>query len=179
MKKKILLIFLSFVCFIIKAQKSAIIDSTDIILKGWINEISTETYMTHFNIRGVSKELYTAELKLVNLSIEDYQKGKYQYALDDMNKVIKLNRFPEVERIKLFIQTMVAIKLDQHFKARKWYYVSQNKIAILSFARLSKNVENQKLPYKINNYRRVRGARITALCIGAGVLFILGTISGG
>ena len=177
--KKIILLFLLILSGInTNAQMSAPADSTVAIIKEWIHEISSQSYMDYLNIRGITKELHAANLKLINLSLEDYEKGKYQHAFEDINEVKKIDNFPEVKRIKLFILTMTKIKLHKHFKARKWYYVSKNKMTASSFARLQKNVENQKLPYNIDNYKKVRGARTTALFIGAGVLFISGTIGG-
>ena len=75
--------------------------------------------------------------------------------------------------------TMSEVKLNQHFKARKWYYVSKNKMAAPSFVRLKTNIENQKLGYKIDNYQRKRRARITPLIIGAVILGVIGTVGGG
>jgi hypothetical protein len=163
----------------VDAQKSVAIDSTDAIVKEWIEVISNEEYINHVSIRGITREQHSSNLKLINLSLADYEKGKYQYAFEDINQIKNADNFPEVERIKLFLQTMTEIKLNNHFKARKWYYVSKNKTPIQSFSRLHKNVENQNLSYNIDNYKRVRGRRITALFIGAGAFFLIGEIGNG
>ena len=84
----------------------------------------------------------------------------------------------EIKRVKLFLLTMTQIRLYKHFKARKWYYVSKNKTSVASFSRLQKNVENMKLPYKIDNYRKVRKSRITALIVGGAVLGIVSEVAG-
>jgi len=177
MKKMLLLFLLILQRIDANAQKFVPVDSTAEILKEWIAVISDEKYMKHLIVRGQAQEL-SLNLKLINLSLEDYQKGKYQYAFEDINEVKKMNNIPEVMRIKLFMLTMTEIKLNKRFKARKWYYVSKNKMTIASFGRLQRNVENQKLLYEIDNYKGVRGARITALGIGAGVLGIMGAATG-
>ncbi|MGQ0828805.1 MAG: hypothetical protein ACT4ON_10465 [Bacteroidota bacterium] len=177
--KKITLLFLLILPVIkANAQKFVPVDSTVAILQEWIAVISGEKYKNHLSIRGITQELYTLNLKIINLSLEDYQKGKYQFAYEDMNEIKKIDNFPEAKRIKLFMLTMTQIKLNKRFKARKWYYVSKNKMTIASFDRLQKNIENQKLSYRIDNYKGVRGARIAALGICAGVLFIIGALGG-
>jgi hypothetical protein len=178
MRRTVLIFSIVFCVFKGNAQKIVLIDSTATILNEWIKVISSENYFHDLNIRGISKDLNTSNLKLINQSLDDYKKGKYQIAIDDIKKIEKVNNFPEVLRIKLFIFTMSKIKLHQHFKARKWYYVSKNKMTSASFIRLQKNVENQKLSYNIDNYKKIRGARITALAIGGGIVFLAGTVSG-
>jgi hypothetical protein len=178
MKKIILLLILGLSGININAQKTVPVDSTIAILKEWVAVISTESYINDLKIRGITQELYSDNMKLINLSLEDYQKGKYQFAFEDMNAVKKIDNFPEVKRIKLFMLTMTKIKLNNIFKARKWYYTAENKMTITSFARFKKNIENLKLPYKINNYKKVRGARLTALAIFGGIFLIIGTIGG-
>jgi len=178
MRRTVLILSIVFCVLKGKAQKTVLIDSTSIILNEWIEVISSEDYFHDLNIRGITKDLNTANLKLINQSIDDYKKGKYQIAINDISKIEKVNNYPDVQRIKLFILTMSKIKLHQHFKARKWYYVSKNKMTSASFSRLQKNVENQKLSYNIDNYKKIRGARITALAIGGGIIFLAGTISG-
>ncbi|HEX8515766.1 MAG TPA: hypothetical protein VF868_06160 [Bacteroidia bacterium] len=144
-------------------------DSTVAILSGWISVISQKEFIDPVCMRGVSRPEYDNNLKIINLSLENYRKGNYQYAFEDIEDV-KFTRFPEIERIKLLMQTMSNVRLNKKFKARKWYYHSEHKMDNESFGKLKNNITNLKLGYKIDNYRRVRGGRLTALFIGAGIL---------
>jgi microcompartment protein CcmK/EutM len=178
--KKLTILFLLITMNITsKAQKSVAVDSTGSIIKEWIAIISNESYISDVCARGIiTRAEYESNLKLINLSLENYLKGKYTYAFEDINDVKKVEKFMEVSRIKYFLLTMTEIKLYKYFKARKWYYVSKTKTSVTSFARLQKNVENMKLHYKIDNYRKVRKSRITALFVGAGALIIIPEIIG-
>ncbi len=178
--KKLTILFLLLTLSITsKAQKSIAVDSTGSIIKEWIAIISNESYINDVCARGIiTRAEYESNLKLINLSLDNYLKGKYTYAFEDINDVKKVEKYMEIKRVKLFLLTMTQIRLYKHFKARKWYYVSKNKTSVASFSRLQKNVENMKLPYKIDNYRKVRKSRITALIVGGAVLGIVSEVAG-
>lgn len=178
MNRLTILFLLLSISITIKAQKTASVDSTGAIIKEWIDVISNESYINDVCIRGITRAEYESNLKLINQSLDNYQKGKYLLAFNEITNVKKVDKFMEIRRIKLFLLTMTEIKLFKRFKARKWYYVSKNKTSVTSFSRLQKNIENMKLPYKIDNYRKVRKTRITALIAGGGALIILPQIIG-
>jgi hypothetical protein len=161
------------------AQQKAVInnDSTIVILKDWISVISQKEFIDPVCMRGVSRPEYDYNLKVINQSLENYQKGNYKFAFEDIESV-KFTKFSEIERIKLFMQTMSKIKLNKKFKARKWYYHSEHKMNAESFRKLKDNIAGMKLGYKIDNYRKVRGRRLTLLFIGGGILGVSSLLSG-
>jgi hypothetical protein len=158
-------------------QKIVPVDSTVAIITEWINVISEPAFIEPVCMRGVSKETYNNNLKIINQSLDNYKSGKFNYAFEDADDITLL-KFPEISRIRLFMMTMSKIRLNKKFKARKYYYVAENKMDTHSMTKLKNNIEQLKLGYKINNYKRVRGGRLTALFICGGILGISSLASG-
>jgi len=178
MIKKLSILFAILSASVINAQQKVVpVDSTVAIITQWINVISEPAFIEPVCMRGVSKEAYENNLKLIKQSLDHYKNGKFNYAFEDADEITLL-KFPEIDRIRLFMMTMSKIKLNKKFKARKYYYVSENKMDSRSMARLKSNIELLKLGYKIDNYKRVRGGRLTALFIGGGILGVSSLISG-
>jgi hypothetical protein len=159
------------------AQKSLAVDSTSFILKEWIDVISKDEYVNFITVRGVSKDKYDSDLKMIRQSFDEYNTGQYSKAFETIDQIKKVERNMEIFRIKLFLLTMSKIKINHRFKAQKWYYTSKNKMPPTSFNRLKNNVAKMKLPYDIDSYRTVRGARITSLIVAGGLLGLISRVS--
>ena len=132
--------------------------------------------MNFITIRGVSKEEYENKLMMIRQSFEEYQHGNYAESFKHADELEKLEKHMEMNRIRLFLLTLNEIQLGKHFKARKWYYASKNRMPVTSFVRLENTVKALKLSYRIDNYRKIRAARLTALIVSGGIAGLIPTI---
>jgi hypothetical protein len=162
-KKGLIFLIFFFSALVNKAEK-VLPDSTVPIVSEWISAIKDSSYIYNLTIRG-GKATYESGLKLITQSLHNYQIGEYVYAFEDAEDIKKVEGLPEINRIKLFLMTMSKIKSENHFKAKKWYFISRQDMSSSSFARLERNVRNSNLGYNIDNYTKVKSARITALLI--------------
>lgn len=152
------------------------VDSTAAVIGEWLNYINSDAYVNFITIRGVSKDEYDAIMKLIRQSLEEYQNAKYAESFRHADELDRVENYMEMNRIRLFLLTLNEIHLNKHFKARKWYYTSKNRMPATSFVRLENTVKALQLPYKIDNYRKIRAARLTALIVTGGVIGLIPTV---